>query len=49
MCQIIDHNPNSIKTLDHMPKPYKRHVIIKHWGDRHIDDYGNIYVIVPDN
>ena len=30
MCQIIDRNPNSIKTLDHMPKPYKNHIIIKH-------------------
>ena len=49
MCQIIDRNPKLIKTLDHMPKPYKKHVIIKHWGIRHIDDYGNIFVFVPDN
>ena len=49
MCQIIDRNPNLIKTLDHMPKPYKKHIIIKHWGFRHIDDYGNIFVFVRNN
>ena len=32
MCQRIDRNPNLIKILDHMPEPYKRHIIIKHWG-----------------
>ena len=28
ICQIIDRNPNLIKILDHMPEPYKRHIII---------------------
>ena len=45
LCQIIDRNPNLKKVLDHMPDPYKRHIIIKHWGfqnegpDRIIRDY----------
>ena len=38
ICQIIDHNPNLIRILDHMPKPYKRHIIIKHWGYENEDD-----------
>ena len=37
ICQIIDRNPNLIKILDHMPKPYRRHIIIKHWGIRFDD------------
>ena len=45
ICQIIDRNPNLIKILDHMPEPYKRHIIIKHWGVRHIDDFGNIFFL----
>ena len=32
ICQKIDRNPNLIKTLDCMPEPYTRHIIIKHWG-----------------
>ena len=36
ICQIIDRNPSLIKTLDCMPMPYKRHIIIKHWGIPHI-------------
>ena len=47
MCQIIDHNPNLIKILDHMPKPYKRHIIIKHWGIRGGDELIN--GLVPAN
>ena len=31
-CQIIDRNPNLIKVLNHMPEPYKNHIIIKYWG-----------------
>ena len=32
LCQIIDRNPNLVKVLDHMPDPYKKHIIMKHWG-----------------
>ena len=32
ICQIIDHNPNLIKIIDHMPEPYKRYIIIEHWS-----------------
>ena len=48
-CQIIDHNPNLIKILDHMPKPYKRHISIKHWGFQHKGPLGIIYDYVPIN
>ena len=47
MCQIIDRNPNLIKRLDNMPNPYKRHIIIKHWGIQHEGPFGiNNYVPV---
>ena len=49
ICQIIDRNLNLIKTLDCMPEPYKRHIIIKHWSIRYEDDYGNVYMDIPDN
>ena len=49
ICQIIDRNPNLIKTLDHMPKPYKRHIIIKHWSFQHRGPLGKIYDYVPIN
>ena len=45
--QIIDRNPNLIKILDHLPKPYKRHIIIKHWGIRGEDEIIN--GLVPAN
>ena len=32
ICQIKDRNPNLMKVLNHMPDPYKRHIIIKYWG-----------------
>ena len=32
-----------------MPKPYKRHIIIKHWGIRHKGPLGVIYDYVPRN
>ena len=32
-----------------MPEPYKRHINIKHWGIRYVDDYGNIFVFLPEN
>ena len=48
ICQIIDRNPNLIKILDHMPEPYKRYIIIKHWGFQY-DDNEKIYIIVPVN
>ena len=38
ICQIVDHIPNSIKILDHWPKPYKRHIIIEHWLCQNADD-----------
>ena len=44
ICRIIDGNPNLIKILDHMPKPYKRYIITKHWGIQ-FDDV----VIIPNN
>ena len=47
ICQKTDHNPNLIKILDHMPKPYEKHIIFKHWGIR-CDD-GIIHGYVPDN
>ena len=47
MCQIYDRNPNLIKRLDNMPNPYKRHIIIKHWGIQHEGPFGiNNYVPV---
>ena len=46
-CKIIDRNPNLIKTLDHMPKPYKKHFIIKHWGFQHKGPNGLLYGFVP--
>ena len=49
ICQIIDRNPNLIKTLDNMPEPYKRHIIIKHWGIRHEHNGKIICVTVPYN
>ena len=49
ICQLIDRNPNLIKTLDHMPKPYKRHIIIKHWGFQHKGPLGKINDYVPIN
>ena len=49
ICQIIDRNPNLKKTLDHMAKPYKRHIIIKHWGFQHKGPLGIIYDYVPIN
>ena len=49
MCQIIDRDPNLLKTFDHMPEPYKKHISIKHCVIRHIDDYGRIFVFVLDN
>ena len=47
ICQIIDRNPNLIKKLDHIPKVYKRHIIIKHWGIRHEGLDGIIYDYTP--
>ena len=47
ICKIIDRNPNLIKILDHMPEPYKRHIIIKHWGIQYDD--GLIYGYVLAN
>ena len=40
ICQIIDRNPNLIKRLDKMPRPYKRHIINKHWGFQHQTQFG---------
>ena len=49
ICQIIDHNPSLIKTLNNMPKPYRRHIIIKHWGFQHRGPNGIIHGYVPVN
>ena len=43
VCQIIDRNPNLIKILNQMPEPYKRHIIIKHWGFQNKCPDGIIY------
>ena len=40
ICQIIGRNPNLIKRLNNMPNPYKRHIIIKHWGFRLKSPFG---------
>ena len=32
-----------------MPKPYKRHIIIKHWGFQHKSPLGKINDYVPKN
>ena len=45
MCQIIDRYPNLIKILDHMPEPFKKHNIFKHWGMRYNDEL----IVVPAN
>ena len=47
ICQTIDRNPNLIKILDHMPEPYKRHIIVKHWGIQYDDEI--LYEFVPAN
>ena len=49
ICQTINRNPNLIKLLDHMLQPYKRQIIIKHWGIRYEDHNEKIYIIVPNN
>ena len=49
ICKIIDRSPNLIKTLDHMPKPFKKHNIIKHWGFQHEGPNGTMYGFVPVN
>ena len=49
ICRIIDRNPNLIKILDHMPKPYKKHNIIKNWGFQQKLPNGIIYGFVPVN
>ena len=49
ICQIIDRNPNLIKILDHMPEPFKGHIIIKHWGFQNEGHGGIIYGFVPAN
>ena len=48
ICRIFESNPNLIKTLDHMPEAYKKHIIIKHWGIH--NEYGEMaYGLVPYN
>ena len=47
ICQIIDFNPNLIKILDHMPDPYKIHVITKRWGFQNDAPDGTIYDYLP--
>ena len=49
ICKIIDQNPNLIKTLDNMPEPYKKHIIVKHWGFRAMDCDGIICDFIPSN
>ena len=44
ICQIIDRNPNLIKVLNHMPGPYERHIIIKHWCFQNEGPYG-IFIV----
>ena len=49
LCQVIDRNPNLIKKLDHMPEPYKRHIIIKHWGFKNDGPDVIVYDYIPAN
>ena len=49
ICQIIDHNPNLEKILDNMPKPYKKHIIVKHWDFQQKGPGEKIYDFVPVN
>ena len=49
ICKIIDRNPNLIKTLDHMPKLYKKHVNIEHCAFQNEGPNGIIYGFVPVN
>ena len=49
ICKIFHRNPNLIKTLDHMPKPYKKHIIIKHWGFQDKGPIGIIDDFIPVN
>ena len=49
LCQIIDRNPNLIKTLDNMPNPYKRHIINKYWSVALQNPFGIIRNYVPVN
>ena len=49
ICKIIDCNPNLIKILDHMPKPYKKHTIVKHWDFQQTGPGEKIYGFVPVN
>ena len=37
LCRLIDQNPNLIKTLNNMPMPYRRHLIIEKEGFKLID------------
>ena len=49
ICQIIDRNPNLRKILDRLPQPYKRHIIIKHWGIHNEYDDEIVYSFIPVN
>ena len=49
ICQINDRDPNLIKILNQMPEPYKRHIIIKHWGFQNEGPDGTIYDYTPVN
>ena len=49
ICKLIDRNPNLMKTLDKLPTPYSRHIIIKHWAYKHFNPCGIIQLILPDN
>ena len=49
ICQIIDRNPNLIKTLSNMPNPFKRHIINKYWSIEHQNPLGIRCNYVPVN
>ena len=48
-CQLIDKNPNLIKTLNKMPVPYREHIMDVNWGIGYIYHGDVKHSILPDN
>ena len=49
ICKIIDCNPNLMKTLNKMARPYKWHIVKKYWGFVGEGPWGKECIIVPAN
>ena len=47
ICKMVDQNPNLIKTLNVVPTPFRRYIIIKNWGFNQVDPFGIICDYVP--